>query len=112
MNSLFPFSHLLSYKCPYVSFQRMFPLLPCSSADVHSINFYTYGISQDITTLNPELNEITKKVAGLFLKKTSRIGLARYKQAFLVCTSDITARKNANVDIHTQSSALAVSLFQ
>lgn len=60
MNSLFPFSHSLC------SFQRMFPLLPSSSTDLLSINFYIHGISQDIRILNPELNQIKKRVAILF----------------------------------------------
>lgn len=62
--------------------------------------------------LNPELNQITKRVTRLLEKKSSGIGLARYKQALLACTSDVTARKNENVDNHAESPALAVSLFR
>lgn len=54
------------YKCPYVSFQRMFPRLSSSDADPLSINFYTYRVNWDIRILNPALSQITRRIASLF----------------------------------------------
>lgn len=84
--SLFTFTFLRDVL--NVSFQRMFPLLPSSSADPLSINFYTYGLSQDIRILNPELNQISELPDYL---KTSRIRLARYKPSLLACAPHVTA---------------------